>query len=78
MDVSEGIKKKLISRIKETQDIDLLNDIESIFDSKSEETLDLTADQLAAIEVGRGQIKNGQYRPHHQVMDEMKKWLESK
>ncbi len=35
MDVSERIKKNLTSRIRETQDIDLLKGIESIFDSKS-------------------------------------------
>ncbi|WP_339863792.1 hypothetical protein [uncultured Algoriphagus sp.] len=78
MDVSERIKKNLISRIKETQDIDLLKDIESIFDSKSDEVVDLTEDQLRAIETGRKQINNGQFKPHQQVISEMKKWLESK
>lgn len=78
MDVSERIKKNLISRINETQDIDLLKDIESIFDSKSYEAENLTEDQLTAIEAGRDQIKNGVYKPHNQVMSEMKKWLESK
>ncbi|WP_339702454.1 hypothetical protein [Algoriphagus aquimarinus] len=78
MDVSERIKKNLISRIKETQDIDLLKDIESIFDSKNEEAIELTATQLTAIEIGRDQIKNGQCKPHQQVISEVKKWLESK
>ncbi|MFC5624245.1 hypothetical protein [Algoriphagus winogradskyi] len=78
MDVSERIKKNLISRIKETQDIDLLKDIESIFDSKSDEVVDLTEDQLRAIETGRNQIKNGQFKAHQQVISEMKKRLESK
>jgi len=40
--------------------------------------IELTNDQLAAIEIGRDQIKNGQCKPHQQVISEVKKWLESK
>lgn len=78
MDLSERMKKSLISRIKETRDLELLKDIESVIKSKSEEALELTADQLTAIEIGRDQIKNGQSKPHQQVISEVKKWLESK
>lgn len=78
MDLSERMKKSLISRIKETRDLELLKDIESVIESKSEEALELTTDQLTAIEIGRDQIKNGQSKPHQQVISEVKKWLESK
>jgi len=78
MDLSERMKKNLISRIKETRDIELLKDIESVIKSKSEEALELTTDQLNEIEIGRNQIKNGQCKPHQQVISEVKKWLESK
>lgn len=53
MNVSGRIKKNLITRIRETEDPDLLKEIETIFVSKSEEVIEL----FAAIEIGSDQIK---------------------
>ncbi|WP_035464124.1 hypothetical protein [Algoriphagus vanfongensis] len=45
---------------------------------KNEEVLNLTSDQIKAIEFGREQIKKGQTKSHEQVVSEMREWLKSK
>jgi predicted transcriptional regulator len=75
MDSTAQIKNNLISRIRETKDLNFLKRIQSIFDSSEEDLFQLTNEQEKSIEIGREQIKNGNYSTHESVISEMKEWL---
>ncbi|GAB3233970.1 hypothetical protein J0A67_20635 [Algoriphagus aestuariicola] len=78
MDSCEKIKENLISRIRESNDLDLLQTLKSLVDSSEAGLFELSEDQAEAIEIGRGQIKNGKCSSHQQVVSDMKAWLSKK
>jgi len=78
MDVSAQIKNSLISRIKASSDLNFLKALQTIFDTSEQELYQLSDEQKEAIEIGRSQIKNGQFYSNDQVMSEMKEWLSKK
>lgn len=78
MDTTSQIKKNLISRIKESKDINLLNALQTIFDSSEQALFQLSSEQETAIEVGRNEIKNDQFFKNEEVISEMKQWLKKK
>lgn len=72
------IKKNLISRIKDSKNLNYLNALQTIFDSSEQELYELSNDQKRTIESSRLEIKNGNFHKNEEVISEMRKWLKKK
>jgi len=68
----------LISRIKDSKDLNFLKALQTIFDTSEQSLYQLSAEQKEAISTGRKQIKNGQFSNNEAVISEMKEWLTKK
>lgn len=75
MNMKAQIKNSLISRIKDSNDLNFLKALQTIFDSSEQALYQLSPDQNDSIVKGREQIKNGEYVENDQFMSEVKKWL---
>lgn len=75
MNMTTQIKNSLISRIKDSNDVNFLKALQTIFDSSEQTLYQLSAEQNDSIIKGREEIKNGDYIENDQLMSEMKKWL---
>ena len=78
MDMTTQIKKNLISRIKDSNDMNFLKALQTIFDSSEQSLYQLSPEQRDSINEGREDIKNGNYIDNDQLMSEMKEWLTKK
>jgi len=78
MDTAAQIKKNLITRIKDSKDLNFLNALQTIFDSSEQSLFQLSSEQQSAIETGRSDIKNDQFFKNEEVISEMKQWLKKK
>jgi hypothetical protein len=78
MDLTAQIKKNLISRIKDSKDLNFLNALQTIFDSSEQELYELSNDQKMAIEKSRIEIENGNFHKNEEVISEMREWLKKK
>ena len=78
MDMTAQIKKNLISRIKDSKDLDFLKALQTIFDSSEQALYQLTSEQQTAIEKGRKEIKEGNLHKNEEVISEMREWLKKK
>ncbi|PBI87567.1 hypothetical protein BSF41_30040 [Flavobacterium sp. ACN2] len=78
MDLTAQIKKNLISRIKDSKDLNFLNALQTIFDSSEQELYELSNDQKMAIEKSRIEIENGNFHKNEEVISEMREWLKRK
>ena len=78
MDMTAQIKKNLISRIKDSKDLDFLNALQTIFDASEQSLYQLSSDQESSIEIGRNEIRNGKFHNNDEVISEMKEWLKNK
>ena len=72
------IKEKLISRIKESNDLSILKALQEILDSSEQSIFKLSPEQETSISIGRQQIKNGEFSSNESVISEMREWLEKK
>ena len=68
----------MISRIKDSKDLNFLNALQTIFDSSEQALYQLSAEQQSSIEVSRSEIRNGKFRKNDEVISEMKEWLKKK
>ena len=75
MDMTTQIKNSLISRIKDSNDLNFLRALQTIFDSSEQALYQLSTEQNDSILKGREDIKNGNYIENDQLMAEMKQWL---
>ena len=75
MDMTTQIKNSLISRIKDSNDLNFLKALQTIFDSSEQALYQLSTEQNDSILKGREDIKNGNYIENDQLMAEMKQWL---
>ena len=75
MNMTTQIKNSLISRIKDSDDLNFLKALQTIFDSSEQALYQLSSEQNDSIIKGREQIKNGDFVENDQLMTEMKKWL---
>ena len=75
MNMTTQIKKSLISRIKDSNDMNFLKALQTIFDSSEQNLYQLSTEQNESIIKGRKDIENGDYIENDQLMSEMKKWL---
>ncbi|WP_121665277.1 hypothetical protein [Mesonia aquimarina] len=78
MDMTAQIKKDLISRIKNSKDLNFLKALQTIFDTSEQALYQLSPEQENSISMGREQLKNGQYSSNESVISEMKEWLAKK
>ncbi|MCF8407906.1 MAG: hypothetical protein K9G36_02930 [Crocinitomicaceae bacterium] len=78
MNITAQLKKDLILRIKNSQDLNFLNALQTIFDSSEKALYQLSPEQDTAIETGRTEIKKGQFFKNDEVISEMKEWLKKK
>ena len=75
MNMTTQIKNSLISRIKNSNDLDFLKALQTIFDSTEQTLYQLSPEQNDSIIKGREEIKNGDYLENDQFISEMKQWL---
>lgn len=78
MNMTAQIKKNLISRIRDSKDLNFLNALQTIFDSSEQALYQLTSEQQSSIEVSRSEIRNGKFRKNEEVISEMREWLKKK
>lgn len=78
MDRTAHIKKNLISRIKDSKDLNFLNALQTIFESSEQSLYQLSAEQESSIEISRDEISQGKFRKNDEVISEMKQWLKKK
>jgi hypothetical protein len=78
MDMTAQLKENLISRIKDSKDMNFLKALQTIFDSSEQALYELTLEQQSSIEKSRNEIKNGKFHKNEDVISEMKEWLKRK
>ena len=69
------LRNNLISRIQNSNDINFLQALQTIFDSSEQSLFEINEQQKKSIQVGRKEINEGEFKEHKQVMSEMKEWL---
>lgn len=73
------LKKVLIHRIAEIDDVSFLNAIKTILDSKTQfQTISLTAEQRYEIEESRKEIEQGLFIEQIELDKEFDKWLSAR
>lgn len=78
MDTATQIKNNLISRIKDSKDLNFLKAVQTIFDSSEQSLFQLSSEQQDSIEKGRDEISNGKSIENDILLINMKKWLTKK
>jgi predicted transcriptional regulator len=78
MDMTTQIKKNLISRIKDSKDLNFLKALQTIFDSSEQALYQLSSEQQTVIEKGKNDIKEGDFYKNEEVISEMREWLKKK
>jgi len=78
MDSSIQLKNNLISRIKNSNDLNFLRALQTIFDSSEQSLYELNEQQKKSLEIGREDIQNDDFKEHGKVMNEMREWLKNK
>jgi hypothetical protein len=76
MNKAADVKRDLISKIKKSNDIDFLKALNNLFDTSAKNIFHLNPEQEEAIELGREQIKKGDFKENEELIAEMKEWLE--
>lgn len=72
------IKNNLILRIKNSNDLNFLKAVQTIFDSSEQSLFQLSSEQEESIERGREEIRNGNTIENDKLISEMKEWLTKK
>ncbi|MGB6082685.1 hypothetical protein [Moheibacter sp.] len=71
------LKKNIISKITETEDLNLLEDVVKMLGMQTEsQVFKSNEKQKAAIEAGRQDIKNGKFLTNKEVEKDLDQWLE--
>lgn len=78
MDIETQIKNSLISRIRNSNDLNFLKALQTIFDTSEQSLYQLSPEQQNSIERGREEIRSGNLVDNDQLMTEMSEWLTKK
>ena len=78
MDLSAQIKNSLIERIKQSENLDFLKAVQTIFDTSGEKIYELNEQQKESITVSYKQIEENNVQANEEVISEMKAWLRNK
>ena len=76
-DASE-LKKNLIHRINQTNDLGFLNTLQAIINSSEPSHYKLSSEQELLLEQGRSEVKNGSFIKNEEVLNDLKQWLKKK
>lgn len=74
MDITGKIKKELILKIENSDDLEFLVALRNLLNSQAP-LYQLTLDQLNSINKGRNDFQKGKYRSNEKVMEELQEWL---
>lgn len=69
------LKEKIIAKISNTDNEDLLEHISDLIDFESNEIHAMSPDEIDAVKDGIRQIENGQSISHEEVKRQMNEWL---
>lgn len=70
------LKKNIISKITETEDLNLLEDVLKVLGMQTEsQVFILNEEQRVAIEAGRADIRNGKFLTNEDVEKDLDEWL---
>lgn len=69
------IKNHLISRIKNSDDLEFLKALQVILDNSEKGLYILNEDQILSIQESRAQYKRGETIPNDQAISDIKEWL---
>ncbi len=74
---TKELKNKLIGKIKQIDDDEILNEIYRMIDetNQDEEVFLLSEEHVKAIEEAKSQIGKGEFLTNNQVNEEIGKWL---
>ena len=72
------LKNNLISRIRDSKDLQFLKALQTIFDSSEQALFELNDKQKESIQISRDEINIGDYKEHCQVTSDLRKWLAKK
>ncbi len=72
MDSTIQIKNNLISRIKNSKDLNSLKALQTIFDSAEQELYQLNTLQKESIEISRTEIEKGNFIENFQAISDIK------
>ncbi len=74
------LKKKLISRIKGTDDKNMLEEVERLLknEPKKRVVYKLSDEQVRAVQEARGEIRKGKFLTNEEVDKEIDEWLSEK
>jgi hypothetical protein len=78
MNMTNQLKKNLISRIKNSTDLNFLSALQTIFDSSEKELFQLSPEQQSSIETSRKEIRKGKFRKNEEVMTTLREWAKKK
>jgi len=78
MDLTAQLKENLISRIRDSKDINFLNALQTLFDSSEQALFQLSSEQQAVIDKSRREIKSNKFQKSDEVISEMREWLKRK
>lgn len=69
------IREKLIEKIRNIEDEELLEHISDLIDFESNEIYEMSPGEIEAVEDGIKQIENGQSLSHEEVKRQTAEWL---
>lgn len=78
MDLTAQLKENLISRIRDSKDLNFLNALQTLFDSSEQTLFQLSSEQQSAIEKSRSEIKSNKFQKSDEVISGMREWLKKK
>lgn len=78
MDSTIQIKNNLILRIQNSNDLNFLTALQTIFDSAEQELFKLNEFHEKSIEISRAEIKNGKFTENSKAISETKEWLKKR
>ena len=70
------IKNNLISRIQNSNDLDFLKALQTIFDNSEKGLYELSEVQIQSVEESRAQYQRGEIIPNEKAISDIKEWLE--
>lgn len=74
MKLTAQIKKNLISRIKNSKNLNFLSALQIIFDSSEKELYQLSPELQTSIDASGKEIREGKFRKNDEVISEIKAW----
>lgn len=69
------LKTKLIERIKSTNNVLLLEELNTIFETNADDQYNLCDEQQNAINEAREDVANGNYSTNDEIQNKANKWL---